>query len=399
LIRCYFCLNNKFIIIFALQKWIIISKNFEFQMSKKNNEIDFLQFATIVWASGKLFVIVMLTFILFGVIYGLTSDEEFKSNTKFIANSATSSKGLGGLSSLAGIAGINVDISGENVIPAELYPEVVTSIDYQLELIHIKLQFTEYKDSLVSFYEFFNYIKKPSLPSLLVEYTIGLPGKIIRSIIGSNENETAKSVLSNGRIIQLSKLENNTLKLLRNRMTISVDEKSGIVEMTAKMPDAKASAILIQKGLDLLEKKLINYKVKKASERLDFIRERHDDAEARYLQCQIDLAKLSDANINISNESAKIKLQRAQNDFNLAFEVFKGLSTQLEQAEISVKEATPVLSIISPVYVPIERSEPKRAFILIVFFTLGFVFTTLFVLIKEPFLVFTRRFINVLKNT
>ena len=45
-----------------------------------------------------------------------------------------------------------------------------------------------------------------------------------------------------------------------------------------------------------------------------------------------------------------------------------------EQAEISVKKDTPVVSIIEPVKVPIETSAPKRSLIIVVsVFLVGFI--------------------------
>ena len=58
----------------------------------------------------------------------------------------------------------------------------------------------------------------------------------------------------------------------------------------------------------------------------------------------------------------------------MAFEVYKGLATQLEQAKIKVKEETPVFSVLEPVMVPIDKSKPKRKIILGVFIFIGILF-------------------------
>ena len=47
------------------------------------------------------------------------------------------------------------------------------------------------------------------------------------------------------------------------------------------------------------------------------------------------------------------------------------MAKQLEQAKIQVKETTPILTIIDPVTIPLERSKPKRALILVLFTFLG----------------------------
>jgi LPS O-antigen subunit length determinant protein (WzzB/FepE family) len=60
-----------------------------------------------------------------------------------------------------------------------------------------------------------------------------------------------------------------------------------------------------------------------------------------------------------------------QNEYRLAFEVYSQLAQQFEQAQIKVKEDTPVFSIVKPVTVPIEKSKPNRPIILIIWTFLG----------------------------
>ena len=43
----------------------------------------------------------------------------------------------------------------------------------------------------------------------------------------------------------------------------------------------------------------------------------------------------------------------------------------MEQAKIAVNETTPILTIVEPVVVPIERSKPKRGLICVLFTFLG----------------------------
>jgi uncharacterized protein involved in exopolysaccharide biosynthesis len=75
-----------------------------------------------------------------------------------------------------------------------------------------------------------------------------------------------------------------------------------------------------------------------------------------------------------------------QSDYQLAFEVYSQLAQQLEQAQIKVKEDTPVFSIVKPVTVPIEKSKPNRPLILIIWTFLGVVFAIGWIFGKQFFL-------------
>ena len=53
------------------------------------------------------------------------------------------------------------------------------------------------------------------------------------------------------------------------------------------------------------------------------------------------------------------------------FGVYSELAKQREQANIQVKETTPVFTVVEPVTIPTERSKPKRGLICIAFTFLG----------------------------
>jgi uncharacterized protein involved in exopolysaccharide biosynthesis len=60
-----------------------------------------------------------------------------------------------------------------------------------------------------------------------------------------------------------------------------------------------------------------------------------------------------------------------QDRYNLAFNSYNSLSQQLEQALITVQEETPVITLLEPVQVPLERSRPKRLLVIAVAAIIG----------------------------
>ncbi len=55
----------------------------------------------------------------------------------------------------------------------------------------------------------------------------------------------------------------------------------------------------------------------------------------------------------------KTQEEALTNEYNLTYSVYSELAKQMEQAKIAVNETTPILTIVEPVVVPIERSKPK----------------------------------------
>ena len=57
-----------------------------------------------------------------------------------------------------------------------------------------------------------------------------------------------------------------------------------------------------------------------------------------------------------------------------------------EKTAIEVKKNTPIFTIIKPVVIPNDKSEPKRALIIIIFTILGTMISSVYLLIKDYFL-------------
>jgi uncharacterized protein involved in exopolysaccharide biosynthesis len=283
---------------------------------------------------------------------------------------------IGGLGSLAGLAGINLDMGRNGALTPELYPEIAQSTSFLLKVIMEPVYF-EKNDTTVSSFIYFDKVYTPGYIDNLLNYTVGLPSKVRswfreKPIISSNE--------PNKNIIRLTSEEDRTIEKLLKRITISVDNKSGILTIKTEMPDAYASAQLAENVVNLLTNEIINYKISKAQQNLEFIQERFDESKKRFELTQKELALFTDRNQNFRTSVAQTEMQRLQNDYNIAFEVYKGLATQLEQAKIKVKEDTPIFTILDAPQVPLFKSKPKKVIILItsIFFGafIGVIFIT-----------------------
>ena len=54
-------------------------------------------------------------------------------------------------------------------------------------------------------------------------------------------------------------------------------------------------------------------------------------------------------------------------EMNLAYQVYSQVATQLEGARIQAEQAKPVFAIINPVTVPIKKTAPSKAKMLVIF--------------------------------
>lgn len=334
----------------------------------REDEIDLVDLSKAVWSKRVFIAKMCFVGFLMGALIAFTSKVEFEAYCKLLPENQEAGKGnLGGLGSLAGLAGINLDMTGSGSLSPMIYPEIVRSMPFQLSLINTPIKF-ELLDSTLTSYEYLKNIDSPSLMGLLVEYTIGLPGKV-KSFL--KKEDTA--VKGEGSFIKLSKEDFELIDNFRDRINITVSDETGIVTIRTEFPDPIASAALTDHIVRKLTSRVTAYKIEKATVNLNFIQERYLETEKRYQESQSRVARFTDENRNISSSVMQTEYERLQNDLNIAFEVYKGLATQLEQAKIQVKEETPVFTVLEPVRIPEDKFKPKR--LLIMF---GFVFAAIF---------------------
>ena len=160
---------------------------------------------------------------------------------------------------------------------------------------------------------------------------------------------------------------------LKGCVSITLDDKKGYVTIAANMPEALAAAQLAQATVTLLQKYITEFKIEKVQSNLDFVQERYDEAKHNFEDIQARRAKFRDANMNTSRYSARTELEKLDAEYTLAMNLYGELASQLEQAKISVKETTPILTVINPVTVPHKKSKPQRSMILFAFTFLGVV--------------------------
>lgn len=334
-----------------------------------DDEIDLLVLAKTFWNGRKTIFKTILIAGILGVVIALLSPKEYTASTTMVPQTSSSGSKLGGLSSLAAMAGFNLDnmgSSGEALSPI-VYPEIVSSTPFQLDLMNIPFTFSEVNHP-VSLYEYYSEISKPSALSLISKYTIGLPGVIILAIKGdSNPKGSAETKGP----ITLSKKQEDVRKMIASQVTLALDSKQGFITLQSTFPEALLSAQVADQARELLQKYITRFKIEKASDKLSFIEQRYEEKKKEFEKAQERLARFRDQNKNVSSMLARTEEERMQGEYSIAMNVYNELAKQLEQAKIQVKEETPVFSILEPAMVPREKSKPKRPMIVAIWLFLG----------------------------
>ncbi|WP_420316821.1 Wzz/FepE/Etk N-terminal domain-containing protein [Ekhidna sp.] len=345
----------------------------------KEDEIDLIELVRLTWSKRKLILKVTVIFLFLGILIALTSKVEYEASCKVLPESQNGGPELGGFGGIAGLAGF--DLSGINAsasLSPELYPAIVNSAPFVFKLMNEPIYF-EKRDTLISSFTYFKEIDSPSLLGIISQYTVGLPGKVKSLFSNSNVEQ-----LKNYNLLRFSKEDWGIIQGYKKRLSVSMDSKTGIIDISAEMPDPVAAAKIADLLVKELTNSVTNYKIEKSQINLEFVEERFNEAKEKYEVKQLQLAKFANKNRNISNSLIKIENERLQNELNIAFEVYKGLASQLEQAEIKVKEETPVFTVLEPVRVP-ERSKSNKLFIIMIFILSGMIVGITYVSLSNQF--------------
>lgn len=335
-----------------------------------DDEIDLLELVKTLWNGRKTILKSILICALLGVAIALFSSKEYTASTVMVPQVGGDGQSkLGGLGGLAALAGISLDMNQGNELSPIIYPQIVSSIPFQLELMKVPLHFQDYPQP-VTLYDYYTKYKKTSVLASVKKYTVGLPGLLIKAIKG----EPKELILpgdSTNQPISLTPGQIMVQKAMGDMVNLGLNAKDGYITLVVKMPEPLAAAQMAQKAQSLLQVYITEFKIEKAKAYLNFIQNRYNEAKAEFEKAQVDLAMKTDRNKDFTSGLSQIETDRIQTRYTLAFSVFQELAKQLEQAKLQVKKDTPVFTIVEPVTVPSEKSKPKKAMIVFIWLFLG----------------------------
>tara|TARA_B100000900_G_scaffold168473_1_gene143128 strand:+ start:236 stop:1312 length:1077 start_codon:yes stop_codon:yes gene_type:complete len=346
----------------------------------KEDEIDLIALLKKLWLGRMLIVKTMLCFMIIGIIIALTSPIVYTSSSTFIpqSNKTGSSSGLSGVASLVGI---NLgEVSSGAEIPPSIYPKILESISFKRELLNLDLEEPR-SDSVTTLSKFLKNKKTIDYIGVVKKYTIKLPFTILNVIRGENKKD-----FKNTSKIFVSSEEETLFKTLDDIILLSVNASEGFVMLSANMSDPLMAALVARGAQEILQKKVIDYKIKSASEILAFNEAQLALKKSEFDSLQNKLALFNDSNLNIIDSRFNNKRLGLQSEFEIVNAVYQELAKQVEQSKLQVSKDTPIFSVINPVTVPNQRSAPKRTIMVIFYLFTGLVLSSFYILIKEPVL-------------
>lgn len=379
-------------------------------------EIDLWAKAKTIWEGRRTILITVIVSLAAAYFHTEYGPVEYTSMASVIQESEGASVGDFGSSFLRSLTGMNFqggggDLSaaatGRAPLPVSLYPQIVSSTEFQKELIYTELEFSNL-DSTITLYEYYHEVSEPALRdrvySLISDMTIYLPFTIydwtkdafrgMRNSLAGFWSDDDKSkqvtvrtqeetpdIIDDSRLQSVTKEEMAVIMWLRLR--ISLASSGGIMEISTTLPDPKGAAVVNAILVEYIQDYITNYRIEKAQQNLEAVLNQYEEAKQRYERAQYELAEFRDQNVNLSTNQAQIEESRLSNEASLRFNVYNSIAQEVEQARMVVQQQIPVFNTLEKPNIPTAPSTGSSPLLMAFSGILGFFGGVVLVLLRN----------------
>lgn len=321
---------------------------------KEDISIDLKALFRILWKEKWWIALITIVVTAVGCAYAFLAREEFTTQGKILPElQSKAGSGLSQFAGLASLAGIDLNSlgsgSGIDAVRPDLYPDVITSTPFYLELFKVKVYTRD--NSELTFEQYYrNVIEKGEIPKekLLKTYPVKEDG-----------------------IILINRLNEIRLKDLRKRITAGIDKKTGVITINSKMPDPVVAAEVTKFAMEYIMEYVKSYRTEKLRQDVNYLANQVAASRGKYYTTQEKKAKYSDQFQDMRLQSSDIQRERIESEYRLSSSFYNELLKKYEEAKFKLHQETPVFKILEPPVAPAKRTEPKRAIIAMVSMLLG----------------------------
>ncbi len=350
------------------------------------DEIDLVEIIRFVWDARKTVVVVAAIVVAIGLFIALFSTPRYTVEARILPEIQQQRTGTSALlRQFGGMAGLSFGSDGYEALRPDLYPSVLQATPFFYELLQKEIRVSTL-DAPVTVQEYVQqHMGGSAVLGTVSKFTVGLPGTIMGLLKGKPKEDVPLPGVAETAIPRLTRAEFEAIEVLRGSIASDMDMQSWVISVSAVFPDPLAAAQISQLSVDYLSDYIISYRIDKARQDLEFVMERHAEKKAEFYDAQHRLARFRDANRNIATAMAQTEEQRLLDEYNLAFGVYNQLAQRLEETRLKLQEETPMIKLLEPVQVPLERSHPKRARMMMIAVFLGGVVGVGFVFGRREF--------------
>ena len=316
-----------------------------------------------------------LTFVI-ACIIALSIPNYYKC-TVTLSPEMSGSKSTSSLASLASSFGVNLKgalgNSTEALLPT-LYPDLMNSTEFKSGLftIPVTIEGDSVKGTVDRTMTYYKYLKD--------EQKLPWWGATIKWL-GSffKDEEESKEIDP----FRLTKEQAAIVKTIDKNIICDVDKKTMVISIEVTDQDPVICATMADSVKTRLQKAITDYRTSKARVDLEYNKKMYDEAKERYEKASDAYVRYADGNQKVFLENVRQKISKLEDEMQLQRTIYRQLASQVQQAEMQVQEATPAFTTLQNATVPVKKTGPKRARMVLIFLFLAFFGTSAWVLYKE----------------
>lgn len=347
---------------------------------KASQEIDLLEIAKKLWVRRRFILKWVGIAAVVGLVVGFSIPSEYTVSVKMVAETNEQKTSTSGVSQLASLAGINLGGPGSGYgIGVLMYPDVAASLPFLADMRTVPVQPRKAKEPY-TLYDYLSEHQKTAWWNHVIAFPFRVLGWIVSLFSEDEPDESEVFDVSN-----LTEEQNDYVKMMRERMGISLDEKMGIITASVTMQDAGVAAVVADSMVSKFQEYIVRYRTDKARQDMEYCQKAFDESKKQYYEAQNRYAVFVDQNKDLVRQSVKTEQYRLSNEMELAYTVYAATSQQLDLAKLKLQEQTPCLTVIEPATRPLKKSKPSKAKILIGFMFLGALASCGYLVVKDMF--------------
>lgn len=321
---------------------------------KRNEEleVDLIEiYRKIVGIRKKIYKALVIGLVI-GVIVSLSIPKKYTVNVT-LSPEMGSSKGGNGLAGLAAsFLGSNVPSESADALNASLSSDIISSTPFLLELFDMNIPLTKSDTITLK-----SYLGELSVPwwNYFVSFPSIVMGGIKSLFVDEGDEILINRNLQNG-TIELTKKDDNKIKYLKKNIIATINNKTGITNITVTLQNPKVAAIVADSVIHKLQEYIISYRTSKAKEDCIYLEKLFMERQQEYYITQKKYADYVDTHDNLILQSVRAEQERLQNDMSIAYQIYSQVVNQLQVARAKVQEEKPVFAVLEPAVVPLNPS-------------------------------------------
>lgn len=276
-------------------------------------------------------------------------------------------------SGLASLVGIDIAQGNTDAYTVDLYPMIISSNDFILDLFDIELAVSDIPEGVT----YFDYINKHQKIAWW-NYPKKWLGEL-RESLGEKKEEQEKSE----KLRKLTGKEAAACGKIKKNIRCTVNGASGIITVMVHDQNPEVAVLMADSVVNRLNAFILDYRTRKARSDYEYVNEMCIAARQKYVDWQEVVADFHLSHVSIHSPLHKKEQQFIENELTLSYSAYRSLVSQVEVARAKLLEATPVYTIIESAYVPLVADSPRKLVMLVLFVFFACILATIKVAYQE----------------